>query len=94
MNSFLGLIHKEENSSYGICFPDVLGCISVGDTFEEALSNGREALEFHLEMMAKDGNGLPKARSYEKLLQDPETMELAEDAIWVFIENIAIAKAA
>lgn len=94
MNGYFGLIHKEDNSCYGVTFPYVLGCISAGDTFEEALKNGREALIFHPEMMENDGDDLPISRSYEILKNDAEVAELAEGAIWTYIENIAIAKAA
>jgi predicted RNase H-like HicB family nuclease len=94
MNGYFGLIHKEPTSCYGVSFPDVLGCISAGDTFEEALSNGKEALLAHLEFMMEDGDKLPRSRTYEILKQDPEAMELAEDAVWVFFENIALSKAA
>jgi predicted RNase H-like HicB family nuclease len=33
--------------NYGAYSPDVLGCVSVGDTFEETLSEFRSALAFH-----------------------------------------------
>jgi predicted RNase H-like HicB family nuclease len=94
MNGYFGLIHKEPTSCYGVSFPDVLGCISAGDTFEEALTNGKEALLAHLEFMMEDGDSLPLSRSYEMLRKDSETMELAEDAVWVYVENIPQAIAA
>ncbi len=34
---------------------DVPGCISAGDTIDETLANGAEALAFHLEGMLEDG---------------------------------------
>jgi predicted RNase H-like HicB family nuclease len=41
--------------------PDVPGCASTGRTLEEMRTNLREALEFHLEGLALDGQALPQA---------------------------------
>jgi predicted RNase H-like HicB family nuclease len=55
---YLVLIEKAENS-YGAYAPDVPGCISVGKTIEETFSNFQEALDFHFEGMAQDGEPIP-----------------------------------
>jgi predicted RNase H-like HicB family nuclease len=39
--------------------PDILGCISVGDTLEEMRANMIEALEFHFEGTVEDGISIP-----------------------------------
>ncbi len=46
-------------SNYGAYSPDVLGCVAVGDTIEECLSEMRSALAFHLESMLEDGEDIP-----------------------------------
>ena len=51
MAGYIALVHKDEGTSYGVSFPDVLGCISAGDTFEEAVANAAEALDGHLALM-------------------------------------------
>ena len=38
------IFHKDENS-YWVTFPDLIGCQSFGDTIDETLENGKEALE-------------------------------------------------
>ena len=51
---YLIVIGKEPSSqNYSAFSPDVLGCIAVGDTFEECKMSMREALEFHLEGMLR-----------------------------------------
>ncbi len=40
--------------------PDLPGCVAVGDTTEEVMQSIREAIEFHLEGMAKDGDPIPE----------------------------------
>ena len=42
--------------------PDVPGCISTGDTWEEMLEMIDEALTFHIEMMLEDGDPLPEPK--------------------------------
>ena len=53
------IIEKAPNN-YCAFSPDVLGCISVGDTPEEMREMIREALEFHLEGMLLDGHPIPE----------------------------------
>ncbi len=56
---YLVIISKCPNN-YAAGSPDVLGCVSVGDTLEEMKANIREALEFHFEGMLEDGESLPE----------------------------------
>jgi predicted RNase H-like HicB family nuclease len=51
MPGYIALVHKDEGTSYGVSFPDVPGCVSAGDTFEEAVANAVEALAGHLALM-------------------------------------------
>lgn len=44
--------------------PDIPGCASTGHSLEEMRSNLREALEFHLEGLALDGQALPPATTH------------------------------
>lgn len=80
---FLGLIHKDPDTDYGISFPDVPGCISVGETLEEAISMGAEAIEGHIGLMKDRGYDLPSPRTYEQLRDDKEFQAEVADAIVV-----------
>jgi predicted RNase H-like HicB family nuclease len=53
------VIEKAENN-YSAYVPDLPGCISVGDTFEEVQQMIREAIEFHIEGMRQDGEPVPE----------------------------------
>ncbi|MBP0616697.1 type II toxin-antitoxin system HicB family antitoxin [Jiella mangrovi] len=68
---YIAFIHKEPGSSYGVSFPDVPGCISAGDTLEEAASNAVEALSGHARMIEADGETLPAPRSLDEIVADP-----------------------
>ena len=44
--------------------PDVPGCASTGHSLDEMRTNLREALEFHLEGLALDGQAIPSAMTH------------------------------
>ncbi|WP_224964164.1 type II toxin-antitoxin system HicB family antitoxin [Acinetobacter guillouiae] len=58
--------------AYGVIVPDIKGCFSAGDTFEEALTNVKEAIAGHLEILAEDGEEIPLASEVSKYLNDDE----------------------
>lgn len=47
------LFQKDEHGYFAFC-PDLKGCHSQGDTFEEAKENIREAIELYVETMSED----------------------------------------
>lgn len=71
MRYYIGIIHKDDDSDFGISFPDFLGCISAGSTLDEALAMGREALAGHIELMADEGEAIPEPSSLEAVMEDP-----------------------
>jgi predicted RNase H-like HicB family nuclease len=86
MTSYIALVHKDEGTSYGVSFPDVPGCVSAGDTFEEAVANAGEALAGHLALMHADGDPIPSPRSFEELKRDRDFMDDAADAIVTIVQ--------
>ena len=47
------VIEKDKNGYYAFC-PELEGCQSQGDTFEQALDNIKEAIELYLETISDD----------------------------------------
>ena len=47
------LLQKDEHGYFAFC-PELKGCHSQGDTFEEAQNNIREAIELYVESMSKE----------------------------------------
>jgi predicted RNase H-like HicB family nuclease len=82
---YIALVHKDKDTSYGVSFPDVPGCISAGDTFEQAIDNASVALAGHLAIMKADDEAVPSARSIEELKNDMEFGEEAADAVIAFV---------
>ena len=83
---YVALVHKDEGTSYGVSFPDVGGCISAGDTFDEAVANASIALAGHLALMGRDGDTIPEPRSIEELRND---RVFADDSGDAQVTNIA-----
>ncbi|HKH96759.1 MAG TPA: type II toxin-antitoxin system HicB family antitoxin [Beijerinckiaceae bacterium] len=90
MNGYWALIHKDERSAYGVSFPDVPGCISAGDTLEEALAEGREALSAHLAWLKAEGDAVPEPRAHDVLQADTQVIADAEGASWHLIVPRAV----
>jgi predicted RNase H-like HicB family nuclease len=85
MAGYIALVHKDKDTSYGVSFPDVPGCISAGDTFEEAIDNASQALAGHLAVMEADGDPISHARSLEDMKQDAEFVDDSIDAAVAFV---------
>jgi predicted RNase H-like HicB family nuclease len=62
---FTAIFEKNEDGGYTVTVPSLPGCISEGDTFDEALKNIKEAIALYLEVMKKD-----KEKEFLKLLKD------------------------
>lgn len=75
MRPYIALIHKEPESVYGVSFPDLPGCVSAGDTLDEARANAVEALALHLEGMVEDGEAIPEPSTLEQVMEDRENRE-------------------
>lgn len=62
---YTGLIEKNEDDGYTVTVPSLPGCISEGDTWDEAIENITEAIEGYLEVL----DGLHKPIPVEVTVQ-------------------------
>ncbi|HLG16795.1 MAG TPA: type II toxin-antitoxin system HicB family antitoxin [Blastocatellia bacterium] len=51
---------QEGEENWGAYVPDLLGCVSTGETLEEAQGNIRDAIQLHLEGMKAEGLPIPE----------------------------------
>ena len=87
---YIGLVHKETDSDYGVSFPDLPGCITAGRTIEEAGEMAAEALALHLEGLAEDGGEkIPPPSSADAVLAQPD----AADALALLVVEPLPARA-
>ncbi len=82
MRPYIGLIHKERDSDYGVSFPDLPGCISAGTTLDEARLMAAEALALHLDGMAEDGDAIPEPSALEDIMSEREY----RDAVAILVD--------
>ena len=62
---FRSLIEKNEEGGYTVTVPLLPGCITQGDTIEEAISNVKEAISGHIEAIKTLGKPIPVEISVE-----------------------------
>ena len=48
-----------EEGGYVVSVPALPGCITQGETFEEAVKMAKEAIELYLETLEEDGDDIP-----------------------------------
>ena len=75
MRNYIGLIHKQVDSDYGVSFPDFPGVITAGSTLDDARRMAEDALSFHAEGLLEDGEALPDPLSLEAVMADPENRD-------------------
>jgi len=49
MPYYYALVHKDEDSAFGVSFPDLPGCFSAADRIDDVLPNAAEALALWFE---------------------------------------------
>ena len=53
------IVIEKAEGNYSAYVPDLPGCVATGATIEEAESQIREAIEFHLDGLREDGASIP-----------------------------------
>ncbi|MEQ1887907.1 MAG: type II toxin-antitoxin system HicB family antitoxin [Alphaproteobacteria bacterium] len=72
MASYIAIIHKDEDSDYGVSFPDFPGCITAGRTLDEARTMAAEALSLHIQGMSEDGAAQPEPSTLDEIAKNPD----------------------
>lgn len=64
--SYRILLRKEPEGGYTVTVPSLPGCVTYGETVEEAVEMAKEAIEVYLESLREHGEEIPT---------DEETLE-------------------
>ncbi|WP_117193921.1 type II toxin-antitoxin system HicB family antitoxin [Rhizobium terrae] len=88
MRNYIGLIHKDADSDYGISFPDFPGVVTAGTDLDDARRMAEEALAVHVEGLLEDGEAIPEPSSLEAVMSDPEN----KDAVAILVSLKAQSK--
>ena len=63
------VVFEQSPNNYGAYVPDVPGCVSTGETWDEMQAMIREAITLHIELMLEHGEPLPEPkRSIEEAI--------------------------
>jgi predicted RNase H-like HicB family nuclease len=73
--NYIGLIHKEASSDYGVSFPDFPGVVTAGSDLDDARVMAEEALALHIDGLLEDGEPVPEASSLEEIMSNPENKD-------------------
>jgi predicted RNase H-like HicB family nuclease len=58
--TYIAVLEPAEDGAYGIYFPDVTGCVSLGTDLDDCKAKAEEALGLHIYGMEQDGDALPE----------------------------------
>lgn len=64
---FSAVIEKDKYGYYAFC-PELQGCYTQGDTYEEALENIKDAIRLHIEDRIEDGEEILQPESFSLTL--------------------------
>ena len=68
MQQYIGLIHKDAESDFGVSFPDFPGLVTAGEDLDDARGMAEEALAFHIEGLVEDGEAIPEPSSLAEIM--------------------------
>jgi predicted RNase H-like HicB family nuclease len=81
MTSYLAVIDGELGA-YGAWFPDLPGCVAMGETSDSLIRNAADALRDWAEVVVERGGRIPEPSALEALRSKPEVAEaLAEGGL-------------
>ena len=91
MKQYIALIELD-GKNCGVVFPDLPGCISVGDDYEDAVRMAHEALSLY----ADDNNDMPQNRTLKEIKKTWEDWEDWKDTDYAvaFITALPLRKQA
>jgi predicted RNase H-like HicB family nuclease len=68
MKKYIALFEYEDRKNgYAVMFPDLPGCFSAGDDYDDAYRMAHEALSFHLEGLTAEAMPIPEPRTLEQI---------------------------
>jgi len=67
--SYRILLRQEPEGGYTVIVPSLPGCVTYGDTVEEAIEMAKEAIELYIESLKEHGEEIPtEERTFEYTL--------------------------
>ncbi len=86
-------IFERDEDGYSITFPDLPGCITCGDSLEDAYLMARDALELHLYGMEEDNDDIPSPSKPERITVNSDSFITLVEAYMPLIRDEMANKA-
>lgn len=79
MARYQAILEGNDTEGFSVRFPQFPGCITAGDTLDEALFMAQEALQFHVEGLQEDGEAIESPLFHPELVAaEGEMLALVE----------------
>ena len=83
------VIHKDPDSDYCVIVPDLPGCITAGNTLDDAQNQALEAIQCHVEAMLLDGEPIPEAKGMAYHQDNPDYADGTWKSVAITLPNIS-----
>jgi predicted RNase H-like HicB family nuclease len=67
VKKYIAFFEYDENDGYSVVFPDLPGCFSAGDDYDDTYRMAHDALALHLKGLEAEGYPVPEPRSLEQI---------------------------
>ncbi len=65
------VVGEKTATGYSAYSPDLDGCVATGKGRDKVEREMQEAIEFHIEGMARNGDSIPEPRTYSRYVEVP-----------------------
>lgn len=89
MHVYPAILEGDADAGFSIWFPDIDGCVSAGDSANEAALGAQEALALHLEGLIAEGLPLPTASDLADIRPEPDAPEAARLLVIAYVPDAA-----
>ena len=63
------ILHPDfEEGGYTVTVPALPGCVTQGETIEEAIAMAKDAIRLHVETLLADGEAIPEEREHPQAI--------------------------
>ena len=91
MKKYIALFeYEDKKNGYGVVFPDLPGCFSAGEDYDDTYRMAHEALSFHLDGLSLEGMTIPEPRTLEKIKTEWEEWEEWENKFTFLVVPISV----
>jgi len=76
------VLHTDDGVRFGVTVPDLPGCFSSGNTFDDALESVVEAIDLHLEGVIEADGEVPVPHAISEYIGSPDYA----DSVWASVD--------